>query len=69
MAIITNPGIALALVRAEQRRRGDYSALTAGQIRAIRRVVRRDQRGRLSRDECVTRLRAIGSPNLPDQAA
>jgi hypothetical protein len=66
MAIITNPGIALALVRAEQRRRGDYSALTAAQIRAIRRVVRRDQRGRLSRDECVTRLRSIGSP---DEAA
>jgi hypothetical protein len=68
MAIITNPGIALALVRAEQRRRGDWSDLTVDQLTQTRQVIRDDQRGQVTHADIVTRLRAIGG-HTPDEAA
>lgn len=59
MAYIHNPGLALAIVRADQRRQGDWEDLTADQIRSIEQVIDADRRGRLTQTEIVDRLHQV----------
>lgn len=69
MAILTNPSIALAIVQAERRRRGDWGDPTPNQIVAIGGVIRADKAGHLTRDQILVRLYTIAAGNTPQQVA